>query len=198
MVLGAAIIFIGGKPLMNYAVSKADMIIVKGAPDNRGNEGKLLKPIVKSSISVQGKIRKPVINTQYGTISCEQIALNAPLYYGDSSYSLQNGAGQYSGSGFPGEGKPVLIGGHDATFFSSLRNIKKGDIIKIVTTYGSFKYQVTGFKVADKKDTRAYDLKQKKEQLILYTCYPFGQLIGDRSKRYFVYSRLKSYKINEE
>lgn len=198
MVLGAVILFIGGRPLINYAVSKADMMIVKGAPENRVNEGKLLKPFVKSSTLEKGVIRKPAINTQYGTISCSQTELAAPLYYGDSSYSLQNGAGQYSKSGFPGEGKPVLVGGHDATFFSSLKNIKKGDIIKIVTTYGKFEYQVTGFKVADRNDTRAYDLTKKKEQLILYTCYPFGQLIGDRSKRYFVYSRLKSYKIEAE
>lgn len=198
MVLGAVVLMIGGKPLMNYAVSKADMMIVKGAPDHGVKEGKLVKPIVKEGTSDQGIIRKPEINTQYGTISCPQIALTAPLYYGDNSYSLQNGAGQYPESGFPGEGKPILIGGHDATFFSPLKNIKKGDIITIVTTYGSFEYQVNGFKVADKNDTKAYDLTQKKEQLILYTCYPFGKIIGDRSKRYFVYSDLKSYSIDTE
>ncbi|MDF2568387.1 MAG: hypothetical protein K0R90_1843, partial [Oscillospiraceae bacterium] len=34
---------------------------------------------------------------------------------------------------------------------------------------------------------KAYDLSQKKEQLILYTCYPFNTL-GLTSKRFFVYA----------
>jgi sortase A len=196
MVLGAVIIYLGGKPLTEYAVAKASMIIVNGAPKHANSNGELLKPIVESgNASDQSEIRIPVLNTQYGTISCEKIALAAPLYYGDNSYSLQNGAGQYAKSGFPGQGKPILVGGHDGTFFEPLKDIKKGDVVKIETTYGIFEYEVTGIKVADKNDTTAYDLTQKKEQLIIYTCYPFGQLIGERNKRFFVYCNLKSSTI---
>lgn len=198
IVLGAVIIYIGGKPLANYMVSRASMIIVKGTPNSTGSNGKLLKPIVENGNTTdKSVILKPTLNTQYGTISCEKIALTSPLYYGDNSYALENGAGQYKEGGFPGEGKPVLIGGHDGTFFTPLKDIKKGDVVKIETTYGEFSYQVTGMKVADKNDKKAYDLTQSKEQLILYTCYPFGQLIGERSKRYFVYCNLKSYAIDE-
>lgn len=197
IVLGAVTIYFGGKPLADYAVSKASMVIVNGAPDNANNNGKLIKPIVENgNIEDKSEVRKPKENTQYGTISCNRIALTVPLYYGDNSYSLQNGAGQYTGSGFPGQGKPILVGGHDGTFFAPLKDMKKGDVVKIETTYGEFEYQVTGIKVTDKNDAKAYDLTQDKEQLILYTCYPFGQLIGDRSKRYFVYCNLTSYKID--
>jgi sortase A len=87
----------------------------------------------------------------------------------------------------PGEGKPILIGGHDGTFFAPLKEIKNGDIINITTDYGQFEYKVISAKIADKTDTTAYDLTQEKEQLILYTCYPIGKVTGDRSDRYFVY-----------
>lgn len=195
MVLGAITIYIAGKPLADYAVAKASMIIVKGAPMSLNSNGELLKPIVENGDTTdQSEIQIPEVNTQYGVISCEEIALTAPLYYGDNSYSLQNGAGQYTKGGFPGQGKPILIGGHDGTFFAPLKGIKKGDIVHIETTYGEFEYQVIAMKVADKSNTKAYDLTQDKEQLILYTCYPFGQLIGDRNKRYFVYCDLKSIK----
>lgn len=198
IVLGSATIYLGGKPLVNYAVSKASMVIVNGAPDNTNSNGKLIKPIGENGNTKDlSEVRIPTENTQYGTISCNKIALTAPLYYGDNSYSLENGAGQYLASGFPGQGKPILIGGHDGTFFAPLKDMKKGDVVKIETTYGEFEYQVTGVKITDKNNSKAYDLTQDKEQLILYTCYPFGQLIGDRSKRYFVYCNLTSNKIEQ-
>lgn len=192
MVLGSAVIFIAGKPLATYVEAQGTRMIASGAPATYdGNNAELLDPIVKQDdITEQSEARIPQINTQYGTITCEEIALTAPLYYGDNEYSLQNGAGQYSLSAMPGEGKPILIGGHDSTFFAPLENIQTGDKLLIKTESGSYEYQVSGTKIADKSDTSAYDLTQKKEQLILYTCYPFGQLIGDRSKRYFVYCDL--------
>jgi len=188
VVLGAVVIYIAGRPLADLAIARARMVMVNGAPGDTNQEWELVEPIVKNNTATeQSEIRTPSINTQYGTISCEQIALTAPLYYGDNSYSLQNGVGQYTESGMPGEGKPILIGGHDATFFATLKDIEVGDIVLIKTTYGEYKYQVVETKVSEKEDKSAYDLTQTKEQLILYTCYPFGQLIGDRSRRYFVY-----------
>lgn len=192
MVLGAVVLFIAGKPIVDYALSYGSMIIVKGAPGYL-QDGELVKPIVQSGSTVdQSEIHTPALNTQYAVILCDQIALSAPLYYGDNSYSLQNGVGQYSYSGLPGEGKPILIGGHDGTFFAPLKDIKIGDMIEIETTYGNYEYQVSNTSVADIDNTDAYDLNQNKEQLILYTCYPFGQLIGDRDKRFFVYCDLVS------
>lgn len=186
-------IYIAGKPIADYAVAQAGRVVSSGAPMAMDSNGELLAPVVyQGKTQDQSEILKPTINTQYGTISCEAINLTAPLYYGDNSYALQNGAGQYAKSSFPGEGRPILIGGHDGTFFAPLQKIKKGDVIRLETTLGDYEYEVTGMKVADKADTDAYDLTQDKEQLILYTCYPFGKLIGNRDKRYFVYCNLKS------
>lgn len=193
MVLGSIVIYIAGKPLVDYAASIGNMAIVNGAPGFIKDNGELLEPVVSNGDTTdQSEIQTPPLNTQYGTISCDQIAMTAPLYYGDNHYALQNGAGQYTGSGLPGKGKTILIGGHDGTYFAPLKDIKAGDIVKIKTTYGVYEYQVTDTKVADKDDSKAYDLTGNKEQLILYTCYPFGKLIGNRNDRYYVYCSLKT------
>lgn len=187
IILGGIVLFIAGKPLYQYALSYGSMLIADGAPGHVG-EVEMIQPLVNPSDSAnQNASSTPDLYTQYGTISCERIDLSAPLYYGDNNYSLQNGVGQYEGSGFPGEGRPILLGGHDKTFFEPLKNIAKGDVIIITTNHGQYKYQVTATKVAGKWTSSAYDLRQKKEQLIMYTCYPIGQLIGNRDKRLFVY-----------
>jgi len=189
MVLGAITLYIAGKPLASYVMAKGNMIIVNGAPGYPGeNEPELSKLVLnKKSTSDMSESQVPELDSQYGTITCERIALSAPVYYGDSDASLLKGVGQYPNGVFPGDGKPFLISGHDATFFAPLEQIKIGDIITIKTDFESYNYTVTSKITADATDTAAYDLSQDKEQLIMYTCYPFGQLVGNRSKRFFVY-----------
>jgi sortase A len=57
---------------------------------------------------------------------------DAPLYFGDDDQSFENGAGQYVLSGIPGEGRPILVGGHDLSYFAPLEDIKKGDEVTVV------------------------------------------------------------------
>lgn len=135
------------------------------------------------------EIQLPELEKQYGTISCQRISLSAPIYYGDSDGALENGVGHYPNGNLPGKGRTILISGHDATYFASLEKVKRGDLMTITTDYGQFEYIVTSLKILDHTDTKAYDLNQEKEELILYTCYPFGQLVGKRSLRFFVYCK---------
>lgn len=174
---------------MTMIESHANMVITKGAPSypNEYDQDMLDLVMNKKSTFDVSDIQVPALDTHYGNISCERIGLEAPIYYGDSDPLFQKGIGQYPASGLPGEGKPILLGGHDGTYFAPLEQIEINDRITINTNYGQFEYKVTGTKIADALDQAAYDLSQDKEQLILYTCYPFGKLIGDRSDRYFVY-----------
>jgi sortase A len=189
IISGAIVLYLAGAPLISYTASIGNMIMVKGAPGYPEEYNPELLNLVDDSNSAldQSEIQVPTLETQYGTIVCDAIALTAPLYYGDSESSLLNGVGQYPHSGFPGEGKPILVSGHDGTFFAPLEKIEIGNVINITTSYGEYEYKVVATKIAGSADTTAYDLTQDKEQLILYTCYPFGQVIGDRSDRFFVY-----------
>jgi sortase A len=192
MVLGAAVLYAAGVPVADYAISKGNMIVEQGAPVDPDQDNTKLQTLVmnKKSTEDQSEVQVPEPDTQYGTIDCERIALSAPVYYGDSETVLQNGVGQFALSGLPGEGKPILMSAHDSTYFAPLEQVAVGDVITITTNNGEYHYSVGTTRIADEADTTAYDLTQDKEQLILYTCYPFGQLVGKRSERFFVYCDL--------
>lgn len=124
----------------------------------------------------------------FGKLTIDSVNIKVNLYYGDDREQLRHGAGLFTGSFLPGFNRTILIAGHSIPYFEPLGNIKIGDIINISTHYGDFQYKITSTKIADADDSSNYDLKQdKKEQLILYTCYPF-ELIGYKSQRLFVYA----------
>ncbi len=134
-------------------------------------------------------LSKPSENTRYATLVCDRLGINVPLYFGDSDMALLYGAGQYAGSSLPGYGSPILIGGHNTTYFSPLENVAVGDIFKIETNYGLYQYQVTSTSIVKDSDVdSAYSLSGG-EQLILYTCYPFVTVTpGTKTQRMFVYA----------
>ncbi|MBQ4530122.1 MAG: class D sortase [Lachnospiraceae bacterium] len=129
----------------------------------------------------------------YGTISCSEKELYAPLYYGDTEEILQNGAGTYEGYGVPGQGTTILTGAHDATYYGALEQVEPGDVMQVDTYWGTYCYQVEEKKIAKVSDIEVYAL-QEGETLIMYTCYPFGAESEERLERCFVYAK----KITEE
>ena len=175
--------------MTSYLLAKGKMVITEGAPPaTEAFTTRIPKVIAENTgITELSEIQIPKQDSRYGTISCEQPAMSAPIYYGDSETALENGVGQYPNGSMPGMGKPILIGGHDGTYFAALAKMKIGDIIMIRTDYGQFQYCVVSKKIFDQSEASAYDLSQRKEQLILYTCYPFGQLVGSRNQRFFIY-----------
>lgn len=179
----------GAKSVWNMTVSDFKLAIINGAPEYEYNQQPLTESTVTEGKLERGEVNLPAVNSQFGKISCEAIGLQAPLYYGDTEEVLEKGVGIYVGSSIPAEGKAILIGGHDTTFMEPLQNINVGDVIGIATTYGEFSYEVTHMEIADVMEGSAYDLSGDEERLILYTCYPFGKVSEERSKRYFVYAK---------
>lgn len=138
------------------------------------------------------KISMPNFNDQYGLLINEKLKINAPVFFGDRPEQLESGAGTYIGSFLPGFGKTTLIGAHDTTYFSGLEKVSAGDEFIFSTTYGIYRYKVSGTKIYDDNFDDAYNLTADKEQLVLYTCYPFGSLNGKKTQRMFVYLNLVS------
>lgn len=124
----------------------------------------------------------------FGQLIYEDCAINCKLFFGDDQNALKNGAGMYNGSFIPGYGGTTLVAGHNHTFFNGLQSAEKGQEITIKTSYGNYKFKVTGVEVKKFNDNTAYNLSVRdKCRLILYTCYPFDEL-GLTSKRFFVYA----------
>lgn len=139
-------------------------------------------------------ITYPYPGDRYGEISIAGTTVSAPLYYGDDTATLNKGVGTFKddiGAGIPGEGKTILLAGHNNTFFNGLQQVEVGDTVTIETHYGTYTYEITDMQVKDYQDASAYDFSRTDENLIMYTCYPFDAL-GFTADRYFVYGKYVS------
>ena len=147
----------------------------------------------KGSLNGKNFIILPIVFCVLIYLICAAVdcQIRADLYFGDSWYVLGNGVGIYNGSAIPGYGRTVLIAGHNNTYFNGLKYAEEGQIIKIRTNYGNYKYEITGTKITDCEDRSAYDLNKNEENIILYTCYPFDTL-GLTNLRAFIYAKYVS------
>ena len=131
----------------------------------------------------------PEYGSRYGNIKIESLDINLPLYYGDKLSILNNGVGQSSGSYSPGEGGSIICMGHNTkAFLYKLPQIKKGAIIEVETTYGTFKYKVDNTKIVNMYNVDELPIQKYEEVLMLYTCYPVNGL-GHKTDRFVVYAK---------
>ncbi len=144
----------------------------------------------RESISVS-EISLPREGDQYGNLTIEGTSVDAPVFYGDGEKQLNQGVGTYAFGYLPGQGGTILMGAHTNTWFSDLGSAKIGSIIKLETNYGVYEYKIVDAQVKDHQDRTAYDFSRTDENIILYTCYPFGT-IGFTTQRYFVYGEYVS------
>ena len=189
-IIGYGIVYVAALPILDVISSYGSLIISSDTPNFDNDQ---LRSIFEAPVNKEDRttipaseVTMPTAGTLYAHISCTKAGLDAPIYFDDSDAILKNGVGQYTGSSIPGFGLPILLAGHNTTYFLPLQNIEVGDIVIITTSYGIYKYQITATKIVSKNLASAYDLAQKKEQLIMYTCYPFNML-GTLANRYFVY-----------
>lgn len=137
--------------------------------------------IIKSS-----QIAYPKHKEAYAHIYNKDAGLDKEVYFGDSDDILDIGVGQYEGSAIPGQGRVILLAGHNGTHFKTLWNLKKGDIVHMDTSYGSYAYEVYDMEIMDAGDFDASFLEKEEEILTMYTCN--WDTLTDED-RYFVYAR---------
>ena len=186
LLLYAAIAAVG-YPFLSDFVSIGSMLFQNGSQSFSRSYENIFTPSDNSSDTVDAsEVTYPSINKQFGKLEIDSADIEAKLFFGDGSIPLHNGVGLYAGSFIPGYGKTILIAGHNNTYFNGLKKVKKGDIVSIRTSYGNYEYKIKETAVKKATDKTAYDLSADRENLILYTCYPFDEL-GLTDKRFFVY-----------
>lgn len=194
VVIGYLIVYLAAGPVIAIVQDLGGMFISENTPDFSGGPGEDFKGFsVKAGEQEETiplkDVKWPEYAQHYGQLTCAEIGLDAPVYWGDDNGLLRKGVGQYTGSYIPGYGGTILLAGHNTTFFAPFQKVKKGDVITFETEYGIFKYRITGTKVLNHKDKEAFDLEALKEQLVMYTCYPFERLAGTKTDRLFVYGK---------
>ncbi len=142
-------------------------------------------------VDLQSSGGYPQAGELLGSISIAGTAVDCGIYMGDSPTELHAGAGIWAGGKIFGEQGTVLVAGHTNSFFRDLESVREGADILVQTRYGEYHYRVTGSKIAKEDDSSAYDLEADTENIILYTCYPFGQ-VTVTDERYFVYGEYVS------
>ncbi len=175
IVCGVIVVILSADMLLEHESATWKSIWVKGNPEYAYQK----KTDLKEFYPLQGE--------QYGEIVCEEIQMRVPLYYGDSKDILAKGAGTYSGNSLPGQKGEILVGGHDTTYFAPLQFIENGMQISINTVYGNYAYEVKKTEIVDVLEYEA--LSDEEENLVLYTCYPFGSQNELREERFFVYAQ---------
>lgn len=128
----------------------------------------------------------PAAGDYLGHLTVSGTTVDCDVYYGDTETEFSKGAGTYKGAYIPGEGGTILMGAHTNTYFRDFESAQVGADVTFVTQYGEYHYTITDMQVSTDTDTSAYDLEVDEENLIMYTCYPFGTM-EYTDQRYFIY-----------
>lgn len=182
--------YVIAQPYLRPLTSIYSMISQDQAPDFSSKANSLYKEgasLPESGVLQASEIASVSMGDVIGRVILEDVNIDVPFIYGATVDCLYNGVGLRVQSAKPGYGRPIMVAGHTIPFFKNLGQVEVGQVVRIETYYGIFKYRITGTKVINEADQSAYDLKQKKEQLILFTCYPLDG-VGDKDDRLLVYA----------
>lgn len=183
-ILSLVCIFVLGAPLIRTCKETFVATVKQNTPSEIASE-QVQDP--KQEMGTSEEIT-PELGTSYGMLNCERVGLQAEIFYGDSEVEFQKGIGQYTNGAFPWNQGSVLLGGHDTTYFKSLIEIQKDDIVTVRTNQKEYQYQVDKIEIIE---AESFDnsILESEDRLILYTCYPFGNILKDRTERYLVYCK---------
>ena len=126
-----------------------------------------------------------------GRVEIPDLKLSAVVFQGTSAEILDRGVGHLDGSALPGQAGNVVLAAHRDTFFRSLRNIRKGDVVRMTTPSGIRTYTVDSTEVVAPTETSVMD-PTPRPSLTLITCYPF-YYVGHAPKRFIVHARDDGY-----
>ncbi|NGP46564.1 class D sortase [Bacillaceae bacterium SIJ1] len=131
----------------------------------------------------------------FAYLKIPSIDLELPVASGTDNETLKKGVGHHTATWFPGEGNQVFFSGHNDSAFTSIGEVKEGDLLEVEMPYGTFQYEMKKSEIVMSDDTSIIG-DMEEETLVLSTCYPFYALT-DTPERYILYAELKDYKIKE-
>jgi sortase A len=110
-----------------------------------------------------------------------KIGFEAIVTEGSDSGVLSAGPGHEDHTGYPGEGRIVLVGNHNG-FSMSWGDLHPGDIIKVEMSYGRYTYRIAKREIVPGDDEAVVRQPEPGEHLYLTTCWPLwqGALARDR------------------
>lgn len=126
----------------------------------------------------------PSAGDRIGTITLPTLKLSWPIYQGTTDSELAKGVGHYAKSVLPGQNDNSVLSGHRTTVFNKLGKLKRGQLILVKTSAGTFTYKVRSMRIVLKTD-RTVIVPTAGAVLTLTTCWPFNNL-GSTHQAYVV------------
>src|SRR5699024_7508071 len=113
-----------------------------------------------------------------GVLYIPKLDREIPIVEGTDEKELAQGVGHYSGTGFPGENKQILLSGHRDTVFRNFGDLEDGDEFHIQMEHGTFVYAIRDSEtvIVPANDTTVIDPSREDEVLTVSTCYPFSYI----------------------
>lgn len=151
----------------------------------------LLERAFTQSIATSEKVKPwawadtwPVARIEAPRLAASAIALN-----GASGQALAFGPGHLQNTPKAGETGTAVYAAHRDTHFAFLKDIEKGDLIRITRDDGrTYTYRATQMTVT-RWDEAQIDIHAAGSHLVLATCYPFDA-VTQGPLRYLVYATL--------
>lgn len=122
-----------------------------------------------------------------GEIQIPRLGVKAVIVQGDAPELLDRAVGHIPQTALPGEWGNVALAGHRDRLFRPLRQIRQGDTILLVTSRGSFTYEVESTSVVPSTEVGVLQSSSTNE-LTLITCFPFD-FVGHAPNRFIVRGR---------
>lgn len=171
--------------IFSNLISKVDVIVSMLKFNNSSNE------TISIEMNSDKTIKKyPSYGNNYARLIIKSLDINQNIVYGDDASLLNSNIGQATWSSFPTEGDTIVLSGHNKEYMlKNIENISIGDEILIDASYATCKYIVNKIEIVSDTDYEALTINTNEETLILYTCYPFSEIVYG-NKRFVVYAGL--------
>ncbi len=128
--------------------------------------------------------KPPVPSSLIGRLQIPRLKVSVMVREGADGKTLHRAVGHIPGTALPGFAGNVALAGHRDTFFRSLRNIQKDDVIEFETESGTYRYLVESTDIVGPRDVGVLAASAGKT-MTLVTCYPF-YYVGSAPKRFIV------------
>ena len=139
-------------------------------------------------------VRREVDPSLIGRIEIPRLGVAAIVREGTDRRTLDLAVGHVAGSALPGERGNVCLAAHRDTFFRHLKDVRKGDAIRITTPEDTWEYIVQSLSVVE---PGAVDVLASTGDaaLTLVTCFPFGY-VGPAPRRFIVSASIADFPLN--
>jgi sortase A len=136
------------------------------------------------------KSRVPVMGADglIGRLEMARLNVSAVVQEGVDDKTLSRAIGHVPDTALPGQIGNFSVAAHRDTFFRGLRNVKVGDVVRMVTPGGNFVYSVEWTKIVRPENVEVLDPTDF-PAITMVTCYPFNY-VGSAPKRFIVRGRL--------